>query len=59
MRAMEMLADALNFTGTTVLLRFHWFWMLVALGLGAWVGWRTGGEGEGGPPRHGSPEDAP
>lgn len=56
---MDMLADALNFTGTTVLLRFHWFWMLVALGLGAWVGWRTGGEGGGGPARRASPEDAP
>ena len=42
--SMDMLADALNFTGTTVLLRFHWFWMLVALALGAWVGWRTAGE---------------
>lgn len=42
---MDMLADALTFTGSTALLQYHWFWMLVALGLGAWVGWRTAGEG--------------
>ena len=37
--------DLLNFAGTLFVLRFHWFWMLVALGLGVWVGWRTAGEG--------------
>ncbi|MEI8179885.1 hypothetical protein [Aestuariivirga sp.] len=42
---MNMLADALNVTDTLFVLRFHWLWMLVALGLGAWVGWRTAGEG--------------
>ncbi|MCA3555207.1 hypothetical protein [Aestuariivirga sp.] len=36
--------DALNLSGTLFLLRFHWFWMLVSLGLGAWVGWRMAGE---------------
>jgi hypothetical protein len=55
--SMDMLADALNFTGTTVLLRFHWFWMLVALGLGAWVGWRTAGEVPAERPPGNSPEE--
>ena len=32
------------FTGPLFLLGFHWFWMVVALALGAWVGWRTAGE---------------
>lgn len=41
---MAWLADALTFTGTLHVVRFHWFWMLVAAGLGAWVGWRTAGE---------------
>lgn len=36
--------DALTFTGTLLLLRIHWVWMLVAMGLGAWVGWRTAAE---------------
>ena len=30
--------------GTLVLLRIHWFWLLVAAGLGAWIGWRSAGE---------------
>lgn len=38
--------DLFNMTGTLVLLRFHWFWMAAALGLGIWVGWRTAGEPE-------------
>ena len=39
-----VLADVLDLAGTLFLVRFHWFWMAVALGLGAWVGWRTGAE---------------
>ena len=39
-----MLTNAMDFTGTLYLVRFHWFWMVVALGLGAWVGWRTAAE---------------
>ena len=31
-------------TGPLFLLGFHWFWMMLALALGAWVGWRTAGE---------------
>ena len=38
------LEDPLTFTGTLFVLQFHWVWMLVSLGLGAWVGWRTAGE---------------
>jgi hypothetical protein len=41
---MEMLSDSLNFSGTLFLLWFHWFWLVVAMGLGAWVGWRTAAE---------------
>jgi len=48
---MDVLSDALTFTGSTALLQFHWFWMLVALGLGAWVGWRTTGEAGAAPGR--------
>ena len=40
----EMLADALNFSGTLFLLSVHWCWLTVAMGLGAWVGWRTAAE---------------
>lgn len=36
--------DLTGIAGTLVLLRVHWFWMLMALGLGFWVGWRTAGE---------------
>ena len=42
-----------NFTGTLFVLYFHWFWMLVALGLGIVVGWRTAGEGGAGAPPEG------
>ncbi len=35
---------AMRLSGTLVLLRAHWFWLMVALALGAWVGWRTAGE---------------
>lgn len=38
---MSLLADALNVTGTLLLLRVHWFWMLVSLAIGAWVGWQS------------------
>lgn len=31
----------LDFTGTLFVLRHHAIWMLVALGLGIWVGWHT------------------
>ena len=31
-------------TGPLFLLGFHGFWMVVALALGVWVGWRTAGE---------------
>ena len=46
--------DLMTFTGTLFLLRIHWFWMLVALGLGARVGWRIAGEGDDAPPRSGA-----
>ena len=46
-----MLADVLDVTGTLFLVRFHWFWMAVALGLGAWVGWRTAAEAPSEPAR--------
>ena len=38
------LADLLDFTGTLFVLRFHWFWLALALWLGAWVGWRMAAE---------------
>jgi hypothetical protein len=47
------LADALDFTGALYLVRFHWFWMAMAFGLGAWVGWRTAAEAPSPP----APED--
>ena len=31
-------------TGPLFLLGYHWFWMVVALALGVWVGWRTAAE---------------
>ena len=30
--------------GMLAMLRVHWFWLLVAAGLGAWIGWRSAGE---------------
>jgi len=30
-----------DFTGTLFVLRHNWFWMLVSLGIGVWVGWHT------------------
>ena len=47
---MEILRDGLNFGGTLFLACFHWFWLVVAMGLGAWVGWRTAAEKAGEPP---------
>lgn len=41
---MVTVGDVLDFTGTLFVPVFNWFWMLVCLGLGAWVGWRTAGE---------------
>ena len=35
------MSDLAGLAGTLLLPRFHWFWMVVALGLGAWAGWRT------------------
>lgn len=43
----DILASLVDVDGTLFLLRFHGFWLLVAMGLGAWVGWRTAGEGAG------------
>lgn len=40
------LPDPFNFTGTLFLLQVHWFWMLVALGLGCWIGWWVADEPE-------------
>ena len=53
------LEDPLNLAGTLFLLRFHWVWMLVSLGLGAWVGWRTAGEPNPVPRAAPEEEDAP
>ncbi len=39
--------------GTPGLLQAHWFWLVVAAGLGAWIGWYCAGEpgaGAGGQP---------
>lgn len=36
-----------DFSGALFLLSFHWLWMLTALGLGAWVGWRMAAEAAG------------
>lgn len=52
---MDGLGDGLNFGGTLFLLRFHWIWMLVAMALGAWVGWRTAGEADATSPPEGEP----
>ena len=38
------LDGAMRLSGTLDLLRAHWFWLVVALALGAWVGWRTTGD---------------
>jgi hypothetical protein len=33
--------DFWNFHDSLFIVRHHWFWMLVALGLGIWVSWYT------------------
>lgn len=35
-------SDFLNFHDSLYVVKFHFVWMLVALGLGIWVGWYTG-----------------
>jgi hypothetical protein len=30
-----------NPANAAVLLQYHWFWLVVALGLGLWTGWHT------------------
>lgn len=35
--------DVANFSGSLHVVAYHWVWMLVALGLGIWTGWYTGG----------------
>ena len=44
--------------GALFLLRFNWVWMLVALAVGGWVGWRTAGEVPPAPPAA-PPEEQP
>lgn len=38
-----------------LLLQQHWFWLVVTVGLGIWVGWHTAIDR----PFHKEPEDAP
>ncbi len=33
--------ELFNFNGTWILVQGNWVWMLVALGLGIWVGWAS------------------
>ena len=33
--------EIFNFHDSFFVVQFHWFWMLVALALGIWVGWYT------------------
>ena len=33
--------DLFSFHGTWVIVEQNWIWMIVALGLGIWVGWKT------------------
>lgn len=47
---MGLLGEALTFTGTLFAAGFNWFWLLVALGLGLVVGWRTAAEPPAEPP---------
>ena len=30
-----------SLAGLGLMLQHHWFWLIVALGLGVWVGWHT------------------
>jgi hypothetical protein len=38
------MTDFFNFHDTWYVVQYHWFWLLVALGLGVWVGWRESGK---------------
>jgi len=33
--------ELFNFSGTWILVQANWVWMLVAVGLGIWVGWAS------------------
>lgn len=35
------MTDFFNFHESWFIVESNWVWMLVALGLGIWVGWRT------------------
>jgi hypothetical protein len=30
-----------NWTDTSILLAYNWYWLLLAFGLGAWIGYKT------------------
>lgn len=36
-----------NFHDSFFVAKWHWVWLLVALGLGIWVGWYTAGDEQG------------
>ena len=38
------MTDFFNFHDTWFVVEHHWFWLLVAMGLGIWVGWRESGD---------------
>ncbi len=35
--------EFLKFHDTLIVAQSNWFWLLVAFGLGIWVGWRSAG----------------
>ena len=35
------MSDFFNFHDTLIVVETNWFWLLVAFGLGIWVGWRS------------------
>ena len=37
------MTDFFNFHDTFYVVQHHWFWLLMALALGIWVGWRESG----------------
>ena len=37
----RMMVDFFNFDGTWIIAQHNWWLLLAALGLGAWVGWKT------------------
>lgn len=39
--------ELFNFHGGWIVAQANWVWLLVAMGLGIWVGWRTSGEKDG------------